>query len=133
MVLVNNKKNELSLRSFFGLGTVCVDKRMEPCYLEYMTGICSSPVVGMFPRQSCCCTVGLAWGHSCSRCPRTGSQDHQALCGNKQSDVNECVMFPDICSNGRCKNTLGSFECICDSGFALDETGFKENILIGQV
>ena len=31
-------------------------------------------------------------------------------------DVNECLAFPDMCQNGRCKNTLGDFECRCNQG-----------------
>lgn len=36
------------------------------------------------------------------------------------SDINECKMFPSLCTHGKCRNTIGSFKCRCDSGFALD-------------
>lgn len=39
------------------------------------------------------------------------------------SDINECAMFPGLCVNGRCKNTIGSFECECNPGFAKDSFG----------
>ena len=38
-------------------------------------------------------------------------------------DINECKDFPDICKNGVCVNTDGSFRCECELGFTLDETG----------
>ena len=31
-----------------------------------------------------------------------------------QVDVNECLAFPDVCTNGRCKNSMGSFSCRCN-------------------
>ena len=39
--------------------------------------------------------------------------------------MNECLLFPDICEHGSCRNTVGSFECECKRGFALDESGFR--------
>lgn len=38
-------------------------------------------------------------------------------------DVNECVQFSDLCKNGRCRNTIGSFLCTCNQGYALDDYG----------
>ncbi|KAK9408907.1 fibrillin-3 [Crotalus adamanteus] len=35
-------------------------------------------------------------------------------------DVNECKMFSGLCTHGTCRNTIGSFRCLCGSGFALD-------------
>lgn len=34
-------------------------------------------------------------------------------------DVNECKVFQGLCSHGTCRNTIGSFKCRCNSGFAL--------------
>ena len=137
-------------------GTVCLDERQEPCYLEHSRGICSSSVHGLFSRQLCCCSLGRGWGDKCSRCPRpgkyllligwhittlisdwfthtnshlwlSGSQEHHSLCSGSRGldDVNECAVFPGICKNGECRNTPGSFECICNRGYALDETAFQ--------
>ena len=39
------------------------------------------------------------------------------------TDINECDIYPDICENGRCVNTDGSFRCECFSGYKLDESG----------
>lgn len=38
------------------------------------------------------------------------------------SDLNECVENPEICVNGRCINTDGSFRCECPTGYMLDYT-----------
>lgn len=34
-------------------------------------------------------------------------------------DVNECKVFRGLCTHGTCRNTIGSFKCRCESGFAL--------------
>ena len=31
-------------------------------------------------------------------------------------DVDECMNL-DVCNDGKCNNTIGSFECLCDKGF----------------
>ena len=32
-------------------------------------------------------------------------------------DVNECVQSPGVCSVGECVNTMGSYRCVCPSGY----------------
>ena len=111
-------------------GTECLDLRKERCFLDYRRDQCSVEVPGMFPRDTCCCTIGEGWGNSCSKCPRPGTKDFDQLCDKGYGyvdlmDVNECKSFPEICKNGRCKNSIGSFTCRCNQGFALDEEGFQ--------
>lgn len=38
-------------------------------------------------------------------------------------DINECEVFPGVCKNGECVNTMGSFKCQCPNGMTLDATG----------
>ena len=37
-------------------------------------------------------------------------------------DINECLSQPQICGNGICVNTDGSFRCECRPGYTLDNT-----------
>ncbi|XP_067253271.1 fibrillin-2 [Chanodichthys erythropterus] len=116
-------------------GRLCVDVRSEPCFLTYDEDVCTQPVPGRFRMDVCCCTVGLAWGKDCDLCPKPGTLQFDALCprgpgfANKgdmltgravYKDINECKVFQSICIHGKCRNTIGSFRCRCDSGFALD-------------
>nr|CAD7423795.1 unnamed protein product [Timema monikensis] len=115
-------------------GTICLDVRQESCYTEYRHGSCANLLEGIFSRSVCCCSsVGKAWGGDntrCEPCPRTGTQAHTELCPKgsgfiERKDINECTEFPGMCSNGRCKNTIGSFSCRCNQGYTLDENGIK--------
>ncbi|RZF40417.1 hypothetical protein LSTR_LSTR016447 [Laodelphax striatellus] len=45
-----------------------------------------------------------------------------------RKDINECTEFPSMCSNGRCRNSIGGFSCNCNQGYALDENGIKCNV-----
>lgn len=38
-------------------------------------------------------------------------------------DINECAQNPNICVNGGCENLMGTYRCICDSGYEVDATG----------
>lgn len=48
------------------------------------------------------------------------SEEAACLC---PADINECEVFPGVCTNGRCTNTQGSFRCECAEGLTLDSTG----------
>lgn len=106
--------------------------------MDYRHGTCSSALVGIYTRSLCCCTsVGRGWGSSdsggsgrCDPCPRAGTATHVELCPRgtgflDRKDINECTEFPGMCQNGRCRNSIGSFSCHCNQGYALDENGIK--------
>ncbi|XP_044302577.1 fibrillin-2 isoform X1 [Varanus komodoensis] len=118
-----------------GTGRVCLDIRMEQCYLKWDEDECVQVVPGKFRMDTCCCAVGAAWGSDCEECPKPGTKEYEALCprgpgfSNRgdiltgrpfYKDINECKVFPGMCANGKCRNTIGSFKCRCNSGFALD-------------
>ena len=33
------------------------------------------------------------------------------------SDIDECTTDSNICSNGRCENFMGGYQCICHEGY----------------
>ncbi|NWR00096.1 FBN2 protein, partial [Paradoxornis webbianus] len=118
-----------------GSARTCVDVRVEQCYMRWDEDECTEPLPGKFRMDMCCCSVGSAWGSDCEECPRPGSGEYKALCprgpgfanrGDVLSgrpfykDVNECKVFSGLCTHGTCRNTIGSFRCICGNGFALD-------------
>ncbi|XP_032070485.1 fibrillin-2 [Thamnophis elegans] len=118
-----------------GTGRVCLDIRMEQCYLRWDEDDCVQPVLGKFRMDTCCCAIGAAWGSDCEECPKPGTKEYEDLCprgpgfSNRgdiltgrpfYKDINECKMFSGMCTNGKCRNTIGSFKCRCNNGFALD-------------
>ncbi|XP_063201848.1 fibrillin-1 isoform X1 [Chroicocephalus ridibundus] len=115
-------------------GRTCLDIRLESCYLQHEDEQCTSQIPGRHRMDACCCSVGAAWGFECEECPLKGSPEFEALCPRGpgfstkieitgkpfSKDINECKMVPSLCTHGKCRNTIGSFKCRCDSGFALD-------------
>uniref|UniRef100_A0A8C1IP79 Fibrillin 1 n=1 Tax=Cyprinus carpio TaxID=7962 RepID=A0A8C1IP79_CYPCA len=115
-------------------GRTCVDLRTELCYLTHVDERCGAPIPGRHRVDACCCSVGVAWGPECDECPEKGTPEYTQLCPRPGfshrgdfingkpflKDINECKMIHSLCTNGRCRNTVGSFRCRCDSGFALD-------------
>ncbi|XP_049339341.1 fibrillin-1 isoform X2 [Astyanax mexicanus] len=116
-------------------GRTCIDLRTEQCYLSHEDERCGAPISGRHRVDTCCCSVGVAWGPECDECPEKGTPEYNLLCprgpGFSQrgdfingkpflKDINECKMIHSLCTNGRCRNTIGSFRCRCDSGYALD-------------
>ncbi|KAK1805712.1 hypothetical protein P4O66_001976 [Electrophorus voltai] len=39
------------------------------------------------------------------------------------SDIKECHVLPNLCKNGQCINTVGSFHCRCNVGYTTDFSG----------
>ena len=97
-------------------------------FLFTFLGSCSDDIGGLYKKDKCCCTIGRAWGFGCSHCPKPGTPAFDELCPKGYGfidnvDVNECLAFPDMCQNGRCKNTLGDYNCRCNQGYAIDKHG----------
>ena len=52
---------------------------------------------------------------------------HYMIVCSYVSDDNECESELNLCTNGRCNNLEGSFECKCDPGYELSPTGDECN------
>lgn len=39
------------------------------------------------------------------------------------TDIDECKVMPNLCSNGQCVNTMGTFRCFCKVGYTTDISG----------
>lgn len=39
------------------------------------------------------------------------------------TDIDECRIMPFLCRNGRCRNTIGAFNCECADGYVLAQDG----------
>uniref|UniRef100_A0A8C4GMH3 Fibrillin 2b n=1 Tax=Dicentrarchus labrax TaxID=13489 RepID=A0A8C4GMH3_DICLA len=114
-------------------GRTCVDMRSEQCFLKWHEDECGEPLPGRYRVDMCCCSVGAAWGIDCEECPKPGTPEYRAICprgpGFKMNFgdfepfwdlyVNECKVFHGLCTHGNCRNTIGSFKCRCNNGFAL--------------
>ena len=85
---------------------------------------------------SCCCQCkegSWIYESECQTCPDQASEEFAKLCpkgcGKASSedgcpkDINECDMVKDLCVNGTCVNTDGSYKCECGKGFHLDSDG----------
>ena len=42
---------------------------------------------------------------------------------NFETDIDECRIMPFLCRNGRCRNTIGAFNCECADGYVLAQDG----------
>lgn len=45
------------------------------------------------------------------------------MCYFRFADINECAQNPYICENGACENLMGTYRCICNTGYEPDQTG----------
>nr|XP_023420605.1 fibrillin-3 [Cavia porcellus] len=118
--------------SLDALGRGCVDVRLEPCFLHPGEGDCGVPLPGKYRKDVCCCSVGAAWGAECESCPEPDSPEFPSLCPRGRGfsghdllsgrpmyqDIDECRISPDLCGQGTCVNTPGSFQCRCFRGYA---------------
>ncbi|KAM8764499.1 LOW QUALITY PROTEIN: fibrillin-3 [Rhynchonycteris naso] len=104
------------------LGTVCLDSTK----VIVQGGRCEVDLHGATLRSECCATLGAAWGSPCECCKIDPACAHGSACikGLTCEDVNECVVFPEVCPSGHCHNTAGSFHWECPEGLTLDATGW---------
>ena len=114
-----------------------IDKRVDSCFLDVQqtpTGrnVCGNQLGEPVSRSTCCCSMGKAWGRNCELCPAAESEEFKALCpagsGFRPNmitvvleDIDECSEMDNLCKDGRCSNTFGSFMCTCNDGYQIDD------------
>lgn len=59
---------------------LCVDMRLEPCFLRWDEDECGAALPGKHRMDVCCCSVGAAWGAACEACPEPESPAFASLC-----------------------------------------------------
>ncbi|XP_069699509.1 fibrillin-2-like isoform X2 [Periplaneta americana] len=115
-------------------GRSCLDTRRDLCYSQYRDGQCLNPTAMAVTKSSCCCCTvitgqPMGWGTPCQPCPPQGSFEFESLCPHgagmtfNGDDINECAQNPGICQNGACENLMGTYRCICNPGYQVDNTG----------
>ncbi|XP_030642014.1 latent-transforming growth factor beta-binding protein 1 [Chanos chanos] len=119
-----------------------VTERKECYYRLNDENLCDNVLTSSVTIEECCCTLGAGWGDNCEvhPCPVQGTDQFNQMCpagagripsGNAVfglatpdnfKDADECALFGDeICKDGFCLNTVGSYECYCKSGLYYDE------------
>ncbi|KAM9726360.1 latent-transforming growth factor beta-binding protein 1 isoform 2-T2 [Menidia menidia] len=103
--------------------------------------LCESVLTTNVTLQECCCTLGAGWGDNCEvhPCPVSGTDQFSQLCpsgrgfipsgeppygipsSDSYRDADECTQFgQEVCKEGFCLNTEGSYECYCKTGHDYD-------------
>uniref|UniRef100_A0A4W5LJC8 Fibrillin 2b n=1 Tax=Hucho hucho TaxID=62062 RepID=A0A4W5LJC8_9TELE len=112
-------------------GTECIDNRQGFCFTEVLQTMCQqgSTNRNSVTKSECCCNLGRGWGPQCELCPLPGTVQYKRMCPlgpgytTDGRDINECTVMPDLCKNGQCINTIGSYRCHCNVGYTTDFTG----------
>ncbi|XP_029819725.1 LOW QUALITY PROTEIN: fibrillin-2 [Manacus vitellinus] len=112
-------------------GTECIDTRQGFCFTEVLQTMCqmSSTNRNLVTKSECCCNSGRSWGPQCELCPLPGTAQYKKMCPHGPGystdgrDIDECKVLPNLCRNGQCINSIGSFRCHCRLGYTADITG----------
>ncbi|CAI9740245.1 fibrillin-2-like, isoform X2 [Octopus vulgaris] len=121
-------QNRCSCTYGFG-GPKCEnDLRTGPCFTQLSNYQCKGQLIGVVCTKAlCCATIGKAWGNPCEKCQTESYPCRRGYIlnaqGNSCQDVNECVNNPNLCTNGECINTQGSYKCECYRGYILQPDG----------
>ncbi|KAJ8250596.1 hypothetical protein COCON_G00225180 [Conger conger] len=120
-------------------------ERKECYYNLNDENLCENVLTSSVTMEECCCTLGAGWGDNCEvhPCPVHGTDQFDQMCpagkgsvptgdsifGSAASsfkDADECVLFSqEICKDGFCLNTAGSYECYCKQGLYYDEVKLR--------
>ena len=56
-----------------------------------------------------------------------------SLSGLSCVDIDDCRENPLICLHGRCRNTVGSYICECESGYLHSSDGGKYSLHLAEI
>uniref|UniRef100_A0AAY5EAH0 Latent transforming growth factor beta binding protein 1 n=1 Tax=Electrophorus electricus TaxID=8005 RepID=A0AAY5EAH0_ELEEL len=114
-------------------------ERKECYYNLDDENLCDNVLTRSVTIEECCCTLGAGWGDNCEvfPCPVKDTDQFVKMCpagpgsipsGNavlgvsSADNADECVLFgTEICKDGFCLDTIGSYECYCKAGFYYHE------------
>ncbi|MGH0140469.1 UNVERIFIED_CONTAM: hypothetical protein FKN15_029121 [Acipenser sinensis] len=111
--------------------TECIDNRQGFCFTEVLQSLCqmTSSSQNAVTKSECCCDGGRGWGPNCEICPLPGTGQFKKMCPlgpgytTDGKDIDECRVIGGLCQNGQCINNMGSYSCLCKSGYTTDLTG----------
>lgn len=100
------------------------------CFQETTGSQCGKLLPGLTKQEQCCNSIGTSWGFSkCQKCPQHKPSIPLIDCppGYKRVNTSLCQDFDEcsvsgVCSNGACMNTVGSYRCMCQTGFMPDSS-----------
>ncbi|XP_029608727.1 latent-transforming growth factor beta-binding protein 1 isoform X1 [Salmo trutta] len=117
-------------------------ERKECYYNLNDENLCENVLTSSVTMEECCCTLGAGWGDNCEvhPCPVQGTDQFSQMCpagrgsvptgdtvfgvtaAESYKDADECALFgQEICKDGFCFNSPGSYECYCKNGLYYDE------------
>uniref|UniRef100_A0A4W5R9F9 Latent-transforming growth factor beta-binding protein 1 n=1 Tax=Hucho hucho TaxID=62062 RepID=A0A4W5R9F9_9TELE len=118
-------------------------ERKECYYNLNDENLCENVLTSSVTMEECCCTLGAGWGDNCEvhPCPVQGTgEEFSQMCpagrgsvptgdtvfgvtaAESYKDADECALFgQEICKDGFCFNSPGSYECYCKNGLYYDE------------
>uniref|UniRef100_A0A7N6F8T4 Latent-transforming growth factor beta-binding protein 4 n=1 Tax=Anabas testudineus TaxID=64144 RepID=A0A7N6F8T4_ANATE len=97
------------------------------CFQETAGSQCGKALPGLTKQEQCCSSIGTSWGfHKCLKCPQKPCeyncpQGYRRINNSLCQDFDECQL-QGVCPNGNCRNTVGSYRCICKPGYVPDST-----------
>ncbi|KAK6293581.1 hypothetical protein J4Q44_G00359070 [Coregonus suidteri] len=121
-------------------------ERKECYYNLNDENLCENVLTSSVTIEECCCTLGAGWGDNCEvhPCPIQGTDQFSQMCpagrgsvptgdpvfgvtaAESYKDADECALFgQEICKDGFCFNSPGSYECYCKNGLHYDEVNLQ--------
>ncbi|CAG6018154.1 unnamed protein product [Menidia menidia] len=103
-----------------GQGCEASSVERKECYHHLNDeNLCESVLTTNVTLQECCCTLGAGWGDNCEVHPCPVSGTVQPVVSVRQR-LHSQWRASEVCKEGFCLNTEGSYECYCKTGHDYD-------------